>query len=161
MSELAYIVHRTRGRMRLRVRAKRHDQAYFDALCAELQPLECFDSVRANSNTGSLILRYAESAAAEAESQLRHSPLLQLTAEAEPTTPALKPLLSGIYSFDQMIEEESAGLLNLRTLVVIAVALLAIRQIRRGELLGPALPMLWNALTLAGHLNGLLSDTDE
>lgn len=159
--ELAYIVHRIPGRVRLRIRDKRQDQAYFEALCRQLQPLDCIEDVRANCSTGSIILRHAETPYAEVEAELRQLQLFDIAEGPEPETPALRPLQSGLSRIDQLIREESSGITNLRTIVIVAAVLLAIRQFRRGELLGPALPLLWNALELAGRFNGWKSGADE
>jgi len=161
MTEVAYIVHKIPGRVRLRIRAKRQDPAYFEELCRQLQPLNCLEDVRVNCNTGSIILRHAETPYAEVETELRQLQLFEIAEGPEPETPALRPLQSGISKLDQLIREESLGVANLRTIVVVAAALLAIRQFRRGELLGPALPMLWNALELAGRFNSWKSGADD
>jgi hypothetical protein len=161
MSEAAYIVHQISGRVRLRIKTRRQDQAYFDELRGRLESLDCIETVRVNSNTGSIILRHPARPYAEVEAAMRQLGLFEIATQAEPPTPALAPLLSGISRIDQLIDEESAGVVNLRTFAVVAVILLAVRQIRRGELLGPALPMLWNALELAGRFNGWSSGADE
>ena len=59
MSDIAYIVHQISGRVRLRIKTRRQDQAYFEALRRQLEPLECIETVRVNSNTGSIILRHS------------------------------------------------------------------------------------------------------
>jgi hypothetical protein len=161
MSDVAYIVHQISGRVRLRIKTRRQDQAYFDALRRQLEPLECIETVRVNCNTGSIILRHPARPYAEVESAVRQLGLFELATGREPATPALAPLLSGISRIDQLVDEESSGVINLRTVTVVAVILLAMRQMRRGELLGPALPMLWNALELAGRFNGWVSGSDE
>ena len=160
MTEIAYIVHQISSRVRLRIRSKRQDQAYFDELCRKLQALDCIEDVRVNCNTGSIILRHPETSYAEVETELQQLRLFELAEGPEPETPALRPLVSGISKIDQLIREESAGIANIRTIVVVAAVLLAIRQFRRGELLGPALPLLWNALELAGRFNGWASKAD-
>ncbi len=161
MTELAYIVHQIPGRVRVRIRERRQDQAYFDELRGQLQSLDCIEDVRVNSNTGSIILRHPETSYAEVETGLRQRNLFEIAAGPEPETPALKPLLAGISRIDQLIREESAGSTNLRAIVVVAAVALAIRQFRRGELLGPALPLLWNALDLATRFNNWTSDLHE
>jgi hypothetical protein len=158
MTELAYIVHQIPGRVRLRIRDKRQDQAYFEELCGRLEPLDCVEDVRVNCNTGSIILRHPNKSYAEVETELRQLKLFEIAEGPEPETPALRPLLSGISRIDQVIREESSGVANIRTVVIVVAVLLAIRQFRRGELLGPALPLLWNALALAGRLNGWSSN---
>ena len=160
MTELAYIVHQIPGRVRLRIRGKRQDQAYFEEVCRQLQPLDCIEDVRVNCNTGSIILRHAETPYAEVETELRQLQLFEIGEGPEPETPALRPLQSGLSKIDQLIKEESLGVASLRTVVIVAAVLLAIRQFRRGNLLGPALPLLWNALELAGRFNGRKSGAD-
>jgi len=159
--ELAYIVHRIPGRVRLRIRGKRQDHAYFEELCRQLQPLDCLDDVRVNCNTGSIILRHADTPYAEVETELRQLCLFDIADGPEPETPALRPLQSGLSKIDQLIKEESLGVASLRTIVIVAAVMLAIRQFRRGELLGPALPLLWNALELAGRFNSWKSGADD
>ncbi len=161
MSDRAYIVHQIPGRVRLRIREKRQDQAYFDEICTQLQALECIEAVRVNCNTGSIIIRHPQRCYGEVETELRRLRLFEIAEGSEPDTPALKPLLSGIARIDRLIDEESSGIANLRTLAVMAVVLLAIRQFRRGELFGPALPLLWHALELAGRFNGWVSDSAD
>lgn len=161
MTELAYIVHQIAGRVRLRIRNKRQDQAYFDELCSQLQSLDCIEDVRVNCNTGSIILRHPERSYTEVETELRQLQLFEIAEGGEPETPALRPLQSGISRIDQLIREESSGIANIRTVVIVAAVLLAIRQFRRGEVLGPALPMLWNALELAGRFNSWKSGADD
>ena len=161
MTELAYIVHQTPGRVRLRIRERRQDQAYFDELRAQLQSLDCIEDVRVNCNTGSIILRHPDSSYAEVETALLQLKQFDIAEGPEPETPALKPLISGITRIDQIIKEESSGIANLRTLVIVAAVVLAIRQFRRGNLLGPALPLLWNALELAWRFNGWASSADD
>ncbi len=161
MTETAHIVHRIPGRVRLRIRNKRQDQAYFAELLGQIQSLDCIEDVRVNSNTGSIILRHPERPYAEVETALQQLKLFDIAEGPEPETPALKPLISGISRIDQIIKEESSGIANLRTLVIVAAVLLAIRQFRRGNLLGPALPLLWNALELAWRFNGWASKADD
>ena len=159
MTERAYIVHQLPGRVRLRIKEKRQDEAYFDEIRRQLQPVDGIEHVRVNCNTGTIIVRHPEKPYAELETEFRRLQLFEIAEGSEPETPALKPLISGISKIDRLINEESAGIANLRTLVVVAAVLLAIRQFRRGELLGPALPLLWNALELVGRFNGWASDS--
>ena len=161
MTETAHIVHRIPGRVRLRIRNKRQDAVYFGELSRQIQSLDCIEDVRVNSNTGSIILRHPDRSYAEVESALQQLKLFDIAEGPEPETPALKPLISGISRIDQIIKEESSGIANLRTLVIVAAVLLAIRQFRRGNLLGPALPLLWNALELAWRFNGSASSADD
>ncbi len=158
MTELAYIVHQIPGRVRLRIKHKRRDRSYFDRLSRQLQPLDCIEDVRVNCNTGSIILCHRGQPYSAVETELRKLELFEIVGGPEPATPAPKPLLSSLSRTDRLIEEQNPGLLNLRTLVLIAIVLLAVQQVRRGAFLGLALPLLWNGLELVGRFNDWLGD---
>ena len=154
MTPEAYIVHQIRGRVRLRIRAKRQDTDYFAALGRRIESLPGIDEVRVNATTGSVILFHPEQPYSEIEPGLRAIDLFELAAGPEPKMPALAPLRTGITTLDHALAEKSFGSVDLRTLVVISAFGLAVHQMLRGNLLGPALPLLWQAVDLALSFGG-------
>jgi hypothetical protein len=58
-------------------------------------------------------------------------------------------LLCGISRIDQTLTAGSSGKIDLRTLAFIGLMVFTICQIMHGQVLGPALSMLWKALILA------------
>jgi hypothetical protein len=69
-------------------------------------------------------------------------------------TPAIEPLRSSLSGIGNLVREGTAGSVDLRTLAFIGMMGLTLHQILRGQVLGPALPMLWNAFSLIGNISG-------
>jgi hypothetical protein len=72
----------------------------------------------------------------------------------EPVTSPLGSLSSRISMIDEVISGGSGGTVDLRTLAYVGLLGLTIRQVMRGQVLGPALPMMWQAISLINRLNG-------
>ena len=150
----AYIVHRLPGRLRLRIRDRRQDPDYFAAVRRELEAVPGIDSVRVNGNTGSILLLHPQVPHAQLASRLRELELFELAVGPEPAVPALASVRSMISELNQAVDSGSSGGVDLRALVVLAGLAIAIRQMMRGELLGPALPLLWSVAELAMRSDG-------
>jgi hypothetical protein len=148
MTPKAYILHQVPGRIRLRVKEKRQDWSYFEEARRRLESLSGIAEVRVNATTGTILLLHPQRPFGTLEPQLRGLELFDLREGSEPETPALAPVLKGISTVGQAIDGETSGSIDLRTLLFVALVLLAVRQMMRGDLLGPALPLLWNALEM-------------
>jgi hypothetical protein len=149
MTPRAHIVHQTRNRVRLRIREKRQDQEYFEEVKGRLASLKGVGEVRVNSNTGSVVLLHPGKPFEEIAPGLQQPDLFVLFAGPEPEFSALTKLQTGIAKVNQIVSQGTAGVADLKTVAVIVLVALAIRQIRRGSLIGPALPLLWSALDIA------------
>jgi hypothetical protein len=161
MEPRAHVIHRTRGRVRLRVRERRKDPAYFDMVRERLETLAGVAAIGVNPVTGCILLEHPDRPWDELMPELRRLRLFELVEEPEPVRPAIEPLLAGISRFDRTLTEESSGLLDLKTLAYVGLMVFSIRQILQGHVLGPALPMLWNAMSLAGRFHSLAPDDDS
>ena len=149
MMPRAHVIHQTHNRVRLRIREKRQHPGYFEAVRARLASVEGIDRVRVNSTTGSIVLSHPEAPFDEIAAGLRQPDLFEFVAGPEPAPSALAQLQSGVTKVNQVISEGTAGVADLKTVVVIVLVLVAIRQMKRGSFFGPALPLLWSALDLA------------
>jgi hypothetical protein len=150
----AYLVHRLPGRVRLRVREKRQDTDYFDRVRRQLAWLPGVESVRVNAATGSVLVLHPDMPYADLERRLQALELFALVPEAEPVTPPLAGVRAGMARIDALLGSSFPGGLDLRTLVVMGAGALALRQIVRGEVLGPGLPLLWSAMELVLRQGG-------
>jgi hypothetical protein len=144
----AYLVHRLAGRTRLRIRERRQDTDYFDRVHRQLIWLPGVESVRVNSGTGSVLVLHPDTPYATLERRLQALELFRIVPGREPSEAPLATLQTGVARLDGLVGSGLAGGLDLRTLAVMAAAGLAIRQMARGEVLGPGLPLLWNAFEL-------------
>lgn len=160
MQDRAHVIHQTRDRVRLRVRERRKDPDYFEGVRQRLETLSGVTGIRVNSVTGCILLQHPDRSWPELAAELRELGLFEITENPEPVRPAIEPLLSGISMVDRTLAEESAGMLDLKTLAYVGLMVLTIHQIMRGHVLGPALPMLWNAMNLAERFHNLTRNTD-
>lgn len=144
----AYLVHRVSTRFRLRVPERRGEADYFEQVQQRLSGLTGVEEVRVNPATASILALHPVRPFADLESELGAVQLFRLAAGQIPNRPAFTPLQSGLSSLDRYLRDNSGAGLDLRSLTFIAMVGIALNQIRRGETLGPALPMLWNAFEL-------------
>ena len=149
----ALIVHKIRDRARLRIKEKRNDSEFFDQVRNQLTSISVITEVEINSATASILLLHPYSQWSEVETKLKELKLFEIVEHIE-QEPALAQVMSGISKFEKHISDISSGSIDLRTLAFIVLSILALRQIMRGEILGPGLTLLWNAMGLARYAVG-------
>ncbi len=152
------MVHRTRERTRLRVPSRRDDAEFFEQAHAELSTT--VGEVRVNPGTGSILLLHSHLPGEALDALLRDSALFDLSDEPVPPVRALEPLRAGVSRLDRAIAGMTAGAADLRTVLFVVAVALAIRQLLRGNVLGPAVPLLWMALELAGRIAASIERDD-
>lgn len=157
----AYIVHQVRGRLRLRIREKRQEPEYFQEICPQLELLAGITEVSFNDITGSLLLRHPGLPFAELSPRLSKLALFEIVEGPEPKNTALNPVFSGFSWIDQVVSEGSTGKVDLRSLAFLGLIGLSAQQIYRGNIIGPAIPMLLSALDLAQQIYQPKTETDE
>lgn len=126
MTESAELVHAVPGRVRLRVPGRRGDRAFLERLGESLRPL---GRVRVNPLTGSVLVEGRPSLSWREVADLGGKAGL---VDLRPA-PAAAPEPEGI---------------GLQAAGALALVVLAIVQIARGQVLGPASNLLWYALEL-------------
>ncbi|MBP1151456.1 MULTISPECIES: HMA2 domain-containing protein [unclassified Methylocaldum] len=148
----AFVVHELAGRLRLRIPEKRNDSAFFAALAERLAECPGVTSVKLNAFTGSVLLlhaaetsaidvaRYAEQAALFSVKPLSATPVRTLGQHAT----------KGLNAFDRSLTTASGGLVDLQSAFFLLLVGLAVYQARRGQILVPAVSMLWEAISLVG-----------
>lgn len=121
----ASICHAVPGRIRVRVPGMRGNQAWFDALCADLVRRPEFSVVSANARTGTILLRGRDLEPAGLAGLARTAGWFELLTD----------------------EVESATKATGRPLAAIML-MLAVVQALRGQVMVPALGFLWYAMEL-------------
>ena len=111
------------------------------------------DEVRTNSTTGSIILLHSLENNTELLKRLPQLALFEITDCQQHDASAFTPLRSGLTGIEQLLRNGTAGSVDLKTVAFIGVMGLTLHQIMRGQVLGPALPMLWNAFSLINRMN--------
>jgi hypothetical protein len=144
----AHIVHRIRGRLRIRIPEECLNSDYFASLQEQLESLPVVSEVEVSAVSGSVLLLHPLHAFEEVRSELERLGLFELTTEKPPAMTPMEAVTAKIARTDDAINEISSGGVDLRTLAFVAAILLALQQAIRGNFSGPAIPMILAALSL-------------
>ncbi|NWG87062.1 MAG: hypothetical protein HXY26_06045 [Hydrogenophilaceae bacterium] len=144
----AEVVHRIPGRLRLRILSKRKDVIYFAQLAEQIKVYADVREVTINPLTGSLLVLHVgpfEGVAEQAERQ----GLFKLA--AAPVQPSLQDrMVAGLKVSSRNLEAVSGGEFDLNGLLIVGLTGLAIHQAIEGNVMVPAISLLWYALNAAG-----------
>lgn len=147
MRPAARIVHRTRGRIRIKVPERRKDLAWFLQLYEHLRHLPGVDEVQADPLTGSALLRVEAGREDQVVRMIGYSTLIDLqdedTAGPTPLLSTAAGALRGARTLDHTIRERSAGMIDLRTVILLVAAVLMLRRPVTGAVITSAISLLW------------------
>ena len=158
----AHIVHQVRGRLRLQVREKRKDIPYFETVRERIETLDEIDEVRINATTGSILLLHSLQDHAGLTVRLQRLALFEITEDRSPGVTAktgLDSVGTGLAGIEQLLKNGTAGSVDLKTVAYVCMMGLTVHQIMRGQILGPAMPMLWDAIRLIDRIGSTSPDT--
>jgi hypothetical protein len=140
----AVVAHRTSGRVRLRIREKRGDEAFFFELSELLQEIDTVQAVRANAMTGSVVIEYAGDFDGLAELMKTRDIIVEKGQE-----PAASPVKeSGTTRLSAPIPLNIVSGREITPMFMIGVLLagVGVVQIFRGRVLVPAMSGFWMAM---------------
>lgn len=145
----AYVVHVLPGRARIKIPSARGDHAYCAVLGDALAACTATRAVTISPRTGGVLIFHdgalAKIARFAAEAGLFVLPSL------EPALPAMRGQFQGaLAALDHGIERATGGAADLGVSIALLFLALAVGQLRRGNVLVPALPLAWNVLVLLG-----------
>lgn len=145
MRPAAHILHQTSGRTRFKVPEKRGDEDYFAQSREQLSELSGIEAVKTNPLTASILLLHPDTAYGRIETQLNQTELFELNEEvvAESTR---SPWTSIMEEIEGSVREWSW---DRHTALFVFFTVLGVRQLLRGEILAPAIPMFIYALEFA------------
>jgi len=147
-------VHRIPGRLRLRVRARRGEAAWFEAVTKALEAAPRVDAVRANPATGSILVQHRGEADA-LEAWALEQGWLEIHDPEEADTPAGGiPLAERLRRVDPQLARLLEGPLDLRRAAALGLGALGSLQAARGQALPAGLTLLMEALKLAAGAPG-------
>lgn len=154
----AYVSHRTRDRLRLKVPERRHDAAYFDRLKAQLLRYPGVTAVVVNPLTASALVHYdgrpGALVPALGDGATRTDLFVLAGPDADQPAQRESSLLSSVRrrvsEFDQELRSWSGGSLDLRSTVFLGLATMGVVQLLRGNVAAPAITLLWYATEAAG-----------
>ena len=134
----ADLVHRSRGRLRLRIPSKRQDLGYFVELYEEVRQLPGIVDLVINPKTASVLLIYEEEQHNELSTALSTTGLFMLEPTNQgPGTPALNPVIDtgGRVS-------AQAAVNDMRVIVFLIMLGVSVHQLLRGQIFAPVLTTL-------------------
>jgi hypothetical protein len=152
MVQTAHVVHHIPGRARLRIPAKRHNHNFFEDVKRRLGQLDSVSHVSVNPASASVLVHYRggiDQLLAEAAIKGLNE-ILDISEDLPPIIPAAAKMAQQLIQIDRQITELSGGGLDGRSAVLIGLAVAAIMQLFRGEIFGPAIPLIWYAAQAIG-----------
>lgn len=152
MTPHAHIRHRLPGRARLRLPEARGDASYFAALEEWLASLDEVQSARGDYRTGGLLLLHTESSLESVAERASAAGWFHLESPQETPLSGMAEVNALLSRFDARLRNASREELDLRALLFLTLMALAVRQILRGQIMAPAVTLLWYA---QGLLNGI------
>jgi hypothetical protein len=156
----AYIVHRIRSRLRLRLPEKCQDADYFDSLENALSSLPLFTDVEVSPLSGSVLLLHPFHSFDAVRPELERLGLFELIDEKPPAARPMQAVTARMVRTDSLISEISSGGLDLRTLAFVIAMVLTLQQAARGNFSGPAIPMFLAALGLISSNGSSFPDAE-
>lgn len=156
----AYIVHRLRHRLRLRVPEMRSESEFFEQAREHIAGFEGVATVEVSDVTGSIVISHPDRNYEDLHTRLQAMDLFELMPTPQPVTPVREILASGVSRIDRFVSEGSSGRVDLGTLAFTALLGGALHQFIRGNYMGPAFPMILSGITLLRQPPGPKQDPD-
>lgn len=151
---VAYIKHQLPGRVRLKIPQKKGDFEYFDRIAELFSVCPDVSQLQLNPVAGSLLICHGTETQFLNIAEFAHSNgLFTLIDPPEeiitiPHVPLARLTANGLGNIDELLMGFSRGRLDSRTLLIMALIGLAVRQGSRGNMMGAASSLIWYAFRL-------------
>jgi hypothetical protein len=149
-----YIAHQTAGRTRLRFRSDPDARDRLLRFAEAVAALEGVERVTPRPTTGSLIIEHPGHSWEAIGSQLEGR---GLTPGERPQTTRSRPLVPVtrlVGDLDRLIRDGTQGRADLRALLFLLLMAMAVVQLFRGQVAGPAMALFWYAYSMLRAENG-------
>lgn len=156
MSAKAYVVHHAPGRIRLRVPERRHDVIFFADVQARLGKCPNVSSAEVNPLTSGILVHHTGELYAVIGQALAAGlgDLVEIEMSAPPVPRVADRLRDQAAKVNEAVKRYTAGETDARSLAIIGLLGASLLQILRGEMLGPAIPLLWVASQITAAVPG-------
>jgi hypothetical protein len=149
----ARITHATPNRVRLKVPARRYDEAFFRTVEQRLKGWRNVERVEVNPLTASVLIHFSDPAALMVEAMTGND-LFQIILPQEGGDLSGQPLLARLQetvtAADGSLRHWTGGALDLRTAIFAALFVGGLQQLVQGNVAAPAATLLWYAATVLG-----------
>lgn len=164
----AYVKHQLPGRVRLKIPQKRGDFGYFDRMAELLADCATITQLQLNPPAASLLICHAPDRNFSTIAEFAQTQGLFFVTEQQPEAMLLIPPLpiaklasAGLNRIDESLLEVSQGRLDGRTLLIMALIGLSVRQMSRGNMMGAASSLIWYAFRLLKEESEKAFDLDQ
>jgi hypothetical protein len=147
---LAYITHTAPGRCRFKIPCKRRDAAYFQTLREALLDTSGVEQVQTNPLTASVLILYdAEQVDInDLTAQLQTANQFELSDRPIDNQTVWEKALSGFESLDNQLKQSTSGQFDSKSLLLVVLIIMAIRQMQQGVVFAPAITLILHALQM-------------
>jgi hypothetical protein len=145
MTFTAYINHSLPSRLRIRVPSKTGDVDYFARVYSSLGKLPGVNEVRVNHVTGSILLLHDDISLQQLREHAAAEQLFTLEQQSLPNPTVVERFAAGLNGLDRGLRGVTANNVDVRTVVLAGLAGMAVRQIQQGQVMVPAVSLLWYA----------------
>lgn len=156
----AYVKHQLPGRVRLKIPQKRGDLGYFDRIAKLFASFPGITQLQFNPAAASVLICHdaEQTPFGHITEFAQTNGLFSITEQPEetfsiPHVPIATLTSTGLNRFDESLMELSQGLIDSRSLFLLILTGLAVRQIAKGRIMTPAASLLWGAIELLREEN--------
>lgn len=164
----AYIKHQLPGRVRLKIPQKRGDLRYFDRISELFTDCPGITQLQLNPPAASILICHGtETDFLNIAEFAQTNGLFRIIDQPEEETFSIPylpiPTLTstGLSRVDESLMDFSQGRLDGRSLLFLSLIGLAVRQMAKGHIIGPASTLLWYAFSVLKEENNKLFDPDS
>lgn len=143
----AFVVHRTKRRLRLRVPARRGDTRYFERIARALCEAEGVREVQVDARTASVLVRHDGSATAQLTERAARG---ELFTWPSPGDDVMSEVRQHLRATDAALQERTGGRWSLESLTMYGLIGAGIWQLAHGQLLPPGMSLISQALGMVG-----------
>jgi hypothetical protein len=149
----AYLTHSVAGRFRIKIPARRHDHAYFTRLQQLIAEHEQVDAVRVNSLSAGLFIEHSGLALEQLQQFARDHALFGLQQGVPPLTPVVDSAAEKLQALNRQLTTSTDQSFDLRGVAFVLLVVFGVRQLIRGNLMGPAATLFWYAFQMLMQAN--------
>lgn len=165
----AYVKHQLPGRVRLKIPQKRGDLGYFDRIAKLFASCPGITQLQFNPAVASVLICHdaEQTPFGHITEFAQTNGLFRITEQPEeetfsiPHVPIATLTSTGLNRLDESLTELSQGLIDSRSLFLLILTGLAVRQIANGHIMTPAASLLWGAIELLREENNKTVELDK
>ncbi len=151
----AYVVHAVPGRARIKLPGKRGDGLFFSQLETWLRDCPGVAQVQINCRAASALIGFTpDGNLAQVARQARQHRVFKLENNPPPLKTVGEIFSDQLGQVNHMINTGSRGHLDSNSIFFLLFLALGVKQLWRGNIMQPAIPLLWRALEVLRDMNG-------